>query len=70
MTGKHTQDGQVTLSWDSQTEKLYSPDRTQQCLPCESCGQPQWVTLSTVAIVCLPCYNNPASIANAEKGVS
>jgi hypothetical protein len=55
MQGTITKSGVVTFIFDTQVEKLLSPDGTQQCLPCETCGEPQWVSLPTCSVVCDRC---------------
>lgn len=55
MQGKHDGAGDCRLTWNSQGDRLYSPDHTQHCLPCDDCGQPQWVSLRTVSVLCLAC---------------
>lgn len=65
MTGEITPSGKCTLQWDLMTEKLYSPDGTQQCLPCERCGQPQWVGLLTVSVLCDRCAKDFEEVSNA-----
>ena len=50
--------GTITLTWNLQTDKLYSPDGTKHCLPCEICGKPEWVGLSTVSVMCQPCADS------------
>lgn len=53
--GKYTSSGDITLTWNIQENKLYSPDGLSHCLPCDHCGQPQWVSLPSVAVVCDHC---------------
>ena len=64
MTGSHDRSGNIVLEWNSQAEKLYSPDGTQHCLPCDRCGQPQWVSLLTVSVLCDRC------VADADLGLA
>jgi len=55
MYGKIDRSGICNLQWDLRQEKFYSPNGMQQCLPCEGCGQPQWVSLSTCSVLCEFC---------------
>jgi hypothetical protein len=55
MIGSIRKNGLVTLVFDLNMEKFLSPDGTQQCLPCEHCGDPQWVTLATCSVTCDRC---------------
>ena len=55
MQGSFNKYGDVTLTWNIQGEKLYSPDGLSHCLPCETCGHPQWVSLLTVSVLCDRC---------------
>lgn len=54
-TGCIDRHGKCELTWHLDYNKLYSPDGTQHCLPCEYCGNPQWVSLPTVSVVCEYC---------------
>lgn len=65
MTGKITSIGGCTLQWNMMDEKLYSPDGLQQLLPCERCGQPQWVSLRTVSVQCDACVEQLKGDDNA-----
>ena len=56
MQGTIDRTGKCELKWDLQLEKLYSPDGLKHCLPCESCGEPQWVQLNAVSTLCALCY--------------
>jgi hypothetical protein len=55
MTGKIDKNGAISLSWNLQESKLYSPDGLKHLLPCEHCGQPQWAGLTANSIVCDAC---------------
>jgi hypothetical protein len=55
ITGTADRDGTITFTWNMQAYQLLSPDGTQQLLPCEHCGQPQWVRLNVVSILCDIC---------------
>lgn len=57
MQGKIDRAGNVTLRFNMMGDKLYSPDGSQHCLPCELCGLPQWAHLLTVSVVCQQCAN-------------
>lgn len=56
--GSISRTGAIRLNWNLQETKLYSPDGTRHCLPCEMCGIPQWVGLRTVSVVCPDCANS------------
>lgn len=55
MEGSIDTAGNAVLRWNIQEDKLYSPDGAQHCLPCEDCGDPQWVSLLTVSVICPLC---------------
>jgi hypothetical protein len=55
MNGSIDKAGNAVIRWNIQDGKFYSPDGTQHCLPCETCGDPQWVSLPTVSVVCNRC---------------
>jgi len=55
MQGNIDKIGICKLSWDLREERLYSPDGAQQCLPCESCGHPEWVHPRACSVLCDVC---------------
>lgn len=55
MNGSIDRYGHCQLSWDTDEERLYSPDGSQQLLPCDRCGQPQWVAPNAVSVLCDDC---------------
>jgi len=55
MTGKHEGNGDITITWNTCTERLKSPDGKVHLLPCESCGDPAWVALNVVSHICDQC---------------
>lgn len=55
IVGTIQRDGTVTLQWNCQCDRLLSPDGSQHCLPCERCGDAQWVALGVVATLCDRC---------------
>lgn len=56
ITGTTDRDGTITFTWNMQAYQLLSPDGTQHVLPCETCGQPEWVRLNVVSTLCNTCY--------------
>lgn len=64
MQGSIDHVGQCVLRWDTQVEKLYSPDGAFHLLPCDHCGDPCWVALNTVSVVCERCY---AGVVDTEE---
>jgi hypothetical protein len=56
ITGKHDSNGDVTLTWNSQVDKL--PARNGgHYLPCEVCGTVQVVSWNTVSATCFKCID-------------
>ena len=55
MTGKHEGNGDITITWNTCTERLKRPDGTVHLLPCESCGEPTWVAMNVVSRICDQC---------------
>lgn len=62
MQGKIDARANITLRWNLQETKLYSPDGLHHCLPCECCGQPTWVGLLTVSVLCDICAYSPEPV--------
>lgn len=69
MEGNIDHKGTVNLSWTLDYDKLYSPDGLQHCLPCETCGQPQWVGLLTVSVLCDRCADGIRCSEHAHSSI-
>lgn len=53
MISCYERNGTVTIKYMPQNgDMLLSPDKTQQYLPCESCGSLQWVATNVVSFIC------------------
>jgi hypothetical protein len=52
MKASHNRIGDITIEFNSQGERLLSPDKTQHLLPCCKCGELHWVNLNVVSVVC------------------
>lgn len=57
---------EYTVTWSFNGEQLRSPDGTKQLLPCEHCGECQWVETNVVAYLCQKCaaIDNPCDMCN------
>ena len=53
--GKITPDGDVTITFNMQTDKLYIDNGQRHLLPCEDCGDVVPVSLLTVSVICERC---------------
>lgn len=57
--GTFDSNGLVTIVYNPfESNKLYSPDGSKHLLPCETCGNVQWVSIGTVSVICDSCANN------------
>ncbi len=62
MRGYHSDDGTVTVSWNSLAEQLSAPDyigpdgcEKRQWLPCSLCGVLRSVGTNITSVMCLKC---------------
>jgi hypothetical protein len=53
--GETSRNGNCRLEWNLDYNRIYSPDGRHQLMPCDRCGQPQWVSRATCAVICELC---------------
>lgn len=53
--GSASGNGNCSIAWNLDYNKLYSPDGLQQLLPCERCGAPQWCIVQACSVLCADC---------------